>query len=268
MTGTTNDPFGLRGKSIAVTGTGSGIGRTIALSFAGQGARVAMLELDDARLTETKSLIENAGGEALALQCDVSDQAAVAAAATQAQDWFGPCEVLVNNAAMIRPGALADLSLDDWNRLLSVNLTGYFLCAQSFGAQMRARGQGVLVHVASIASHHPTANAGAYSVAKAGVVMLSRQLAVEWSKDGIRSNAVNPGMIYTALTADMYGRPGVTEARSAAIPGGRIGQPEDIAEAVLFLASDRAAYITGDEITIDGGFTRNILGLIPRAGYD
>ena len=265
---TTNDPFGLRGSAVAVTGAGSGIGRAIALAFAAEGARVAMLERDRDGLAETQRLIEEAGRAALPLECDVSDPAAVAEAAGAAQGWSGPCAVLVNNAGMIRPGPLADLSFEDWNRLLSVNLTGYFLCAQTFGAQMRAQGKGALVHIASIASHHPTPNTGAYSVAKAGVTMLSRQLAVEWGRDGIRSNSVNPGMIYTALSADMYSRPGVREARSATIPGGRIGEPEDIAEAVLFLASDRARYITGDEITVDGGFTRNTLGLVPRAGYE
>ena len=162
----------------------------------------------------------------------------------------------------------AELSFADWNQLLSVNLTGYFVCAQAFGAGMRARGRGTLVHIASIAGDHPTPNTGAYSVAKAGVQMLSRQLAIEWGANGVRSNAINPGMIYTALSADMYSRPGVREAREATIPSGRIGQPEDIAEAVLFLSSDRSSYMNGAEVTVDGGFTRNVLGLIPRAGYE
>jgi glucose 1-dehydrogenase len=204
-----------------------------------------------------------------AIPCDVSDPAAVVAAAGLVADAFGPCDVLVNNAGMIRPGALADLSLADWNLLLSVNLTGYFLCAQAFGAQMRAAGGGgALVHVASIASHHATPMTGAYSVAKAGVMMLSRQLAIEWGGDGIRSNAVNPGMILTPLSQSMYDRPGVAEARAGAIPAGRIGRPEDVAEAVLFLAGARAAYVTGEEITVDGGFVRNLLNLVPRAGYE
>lgn len=264
----TQDPFGLKGRAVAITGTGSGIGRAIALAIAAEGACVTMLERDRVGLAETQRMITDAGGVAKALECDVSDPSAVVDAAKAAQDWSGPCEVLVNNAGMIRPGPLAELSFEDWSQLLSVNLTGYFLCAQAFGEQMRAEGRGAMVHIASIASHHPTPNTGAYSVAKAGVTMLSRQLAVEWGRDGIRSNTVNPGMIYTALSAEMYSRPGVREARSATIPGGRIGEPEDVAQAVLFLASDRAAYITGDEITVDGGFTRNILSLVPRAGYD
>ena len=126
----------------------------------------------------------------------------------------------------------------------------------------------MLVHVASIAADHATPNSGAYSVAKAGITMLSRQLAVEWGPLGVRSNAVHPGMIYTPLSQAMYDEPGVMERRSGAIPSRRIGQPEDIAQAVVFLASDRASYINGTEVTVDGGFVRNLMGLVPRVGYN
>jgi NAD(P)-dependent dehydrogenase (short-subunit alcohol dehydrogenase family) len=180
---------------------------------------------------------------------------------------MGPCDVLVNNAGILRPGPLDALSLSEWNAVLSVNLTGYFLCAQAFGRQMRDRGKGALVHVASIAAHHATGYSGAYSVAKAGVVMLSRQLAIEWAGFGIRSNAVNPGMVLTPMSEAFYGEPGAAERRSAAIPAGRIGQPDDVAQAILFLSSSRSSYINGDEVTVDGGFTRNLLNLIPRSGY-
>lgn len=125
-----------------------------------------------------------------------------------------------------------------------------------------------MVHIASIAAAHATPNAGAYSVAKAGIEMLSQQLAVEWGGFGIRSNAVHPGLIMTPMSQAFYDQPGVIERRSQAVPAGRIGAPEDIAQAVLFLASDRAAYITGQSLTVDGGFTRMLMGLIPRAGYE
>jgi NAD(P)-dependent dehydrogenase (short-subunit alcohol dehydrogenase family) len=252
-----SDFHGLAGKICVVTGAASGIGRGIAQAFAREGARVVILDR-----AETEA---PAGG--VALVCDVADPASVALAA-EAVAAMGGCDVLVNNAGMISVGPLATLPLAQWNALLAVNLTGYFLCAQAFGAQMRAKRKGALVHVASIAASHVTPNSGAYSVAKAGVTMLSHQLAVEWGADGIRSNAVHPGMILTPLSQSMYDRPGVTEARSAAVPAGRIGRPEDVAEAVLFLAGERSAYITGDCVTVDGGFTRMLLNLIPRAGYD
>jgi len=260
------DPFGLNGKVVVVTGAASGIGRGIALTLADAGAQVAILDRAADASRGVADEIGAMGGRAIGLGCDVSDAGAVQAAADAVATGLGPCDVLVNNAGMIRAGALATLSLQDWNALLSVNLTGYFLCAQTFRHQMLGRG-GAMVHVASIAASHATPNAGAYSVAKAGVGMLSRQLALEWAGDGIRSNTVNPGMIRTALSESMYSRPGVAEARASAIPSGRIGVPQDIAEAVLFLASPRSDYVNGAEITVDGGFTRNVLGLVPRAGY-
>ena len=258
----------LDGQTCAVTGASGGIGRAIALTLARAGGRLSLLDRDEAGLGETLRLVQQAGADARAIPCDVSDPASVAAAAQASTEAFGPCGVLVNNAGLLRPGPLATISLAEWNLLLSINLTGYLLCAQQFGAQMRTRGGGAMVHIASIAAHHATGFSGAYSVAKAGIVMLSRQLATEWGSAAIRSNVVNPGMILTPLSQAFYDDPAITAARSAVIPAGRIGRPEDIAEAVLFLASPRSSYITGDEITVDGGFTRGIMGLIPRPGYD
>lgn len=264
-TATTN-PYGLDGSVCVVTGAGSGIGRAIAVALAGAGGRVAILDRSAEGGEGTLKLIRSAGGSAIAIPCDVSNPANVEAAAAKITGELGPCAVLVNNAGMIKAGALETLSFEEWNAVLSVNLTGYFLCAQTFGRHMRAAGKGSIVHIASIAANYATPFSGAYSVAKAGVAMLSRQLAVEWGPQGIRSNCVNPGLILTPLSQAMYDRPGVTEARSAAVPLGRIGKPEDIAQAVLFLASDRASYMSGDEVTVDGGFTRMLMSFIPRAG--
>lgn len=181
---------------------------------------------------------------------------------------LGPCGVLVNTAAVLRPGGLDTLALAEWNAVLSVNLTGYFLCAQIFGRQMRALGRGSLVHIASIAGSHAQGRSGAYSVSKAGVVMLSRQLASEWGPVGIRSNVVSPGMVITPMSQSFYDTPGVTERRAAVTPARRVGMPQDIAEAVLFLASDRSSYVTVDEITVDGGYVRTLMNLVPRPGFD
>ena len=265
---TSNDLFGLAGRVCAVTGAGSGIGRAIAVALARVGARVAILDRSVEGSAATRQEIETFGGEAEVIGCDVSQPDSVAAAAERCARLLGPCDVLVNNAGMIQPGALETLSFEEWNKVLSVNLSGYFLCSQAFGRQMRTKGKGALVHIASIAASHATPFSGAYSVAKAGVTMLSQQLAIEWGAQGIRSNAVHPGMILTPLSESMYAQPGVMERRSEAIPAGRIGRPEDIAEAVLFLASDRASYISGDAITVDGGFTRMLMNLVPRAGYE
>lgn len=262
------DPYGLDGKVCVVTGAGSGIGSACALALAVAGAHVAVLDKSGEAARATANAILAEGGRAVFVECDVSDKRAVEDAARDVEERLGGCDVLVNNAGIIRAGSLATLSLDDWNLLLSINLTGYFLCAQAFGGQMRAKGGGTIVNMASVASNHATPVAGAYSVAKAGVQMLSRQLAIEWGGDGIRSNCVNPGLILTPLSQSMYDRPGIREKREAMVPAGRIGTPEDVAEIVLFLASNRSAYVSGEEITIDGGMVRNLMSLIPRAGYE
>ena len=257
----------LQDRVAVVTGAGSGIGRAVALAFAANGARVAVLDRNADGAAGTVDEITQAGGKASAIACDVSSAAGVAAAAERSAAELGPCDVLVNNAGVIRPGPLETLSFEDWNSAIGIMLGGCFLCSQSFARQMRPRGSGALVHIASIAAQHATAQAGAYSVAKAGIVMLSRQLAVEWGPQGIRSNAVSPGMTRTPLTQARYDQPGNTERMSRAIPAGRIGSPQDIAQAVLFLASDRSAYITGQELTVDGGFSQMLMGLLPRGDY-
>ena len=259
--------LGLEGRVCVVTGGGSGIGRAIAVEFAEHGAMVGVLDRNEAGAVETVALIANAGADGLALACDVSDQQSVESACALIRDRFGDAQVLVNNAAMSRPGRLASLALADWNALLSVNLTGYFLCSQIFGRAMREKRDGALVHLSSIGADFTIPFGGAYSVAKAGVTMLSGQLAVEWGSDGVRSNAVHPGFVQTPRTQAAYELPGAMQRRSEAVPSQRIGRPEEIAEAVVFLSSPRASYVNGAELVVDGGFTRNLMRLIPGSGY-
>lgn len=256
--------LGLERRVCVVTGAAGGLGRAIAAGFARAGAQVVLLDRDVADMSD---FADDAGPAPLAIPCDVSDPASVEAAAAASEAAVGPAAVLVNNAALLRPGPLETLPLAEWNALLSINLTGYFLCAQAFGRQMRRRAGGSLVHVASISGTHAQGFSGAYSVTKAGIIMLSRQLATEWGPAGIRSNVVSPGLVQTPLSQAFYDTPGVTERRSAVVPVGRIGQPDDISDAVLYLASDRASYVSGDEISVDGGFGRVLMNLIPRPGY-
>jgi NAD(P)-dependent dehydrogenase (short-subunit alcohol dehydrogenase family) len=257
---------GLEDRVCVVTGGGSGIGRAIVVALAAQGAAVAILDRNEAGAKETAALVAAAGGKALAVACDVSDPAGVEAARSAVRERFGDAHVLVNNAAMSRPAPLATLALADWNALLAVNLTSYFLCSQVFGRAMRANRDGALVHVSSIGADFTIPFGGAYSVAKAGVSMLSAQLAVEWGRDGVRSNAVLPGFIQTPRTQVAYEKPGALERRSEAVPSRRIGRPDEIAEAVVFLASPHASYVNGAELVVDGGFTKNLLSLIPGSG--
>jgi NAD(P)-dependent dehydrogenase (short-subunit alcohol dehydrogenase family) len=268
MSSGAHDWLGLAGKLVAVTGAGGGIGRAIAVAFSDAGAQVVLLERDAKIATETAdAVLAKSGRAALVAPCDVSDIDSVDMAGRQVLADAGPVDVLVNNAALMRPGALDSITPAEWSAVMAVNLTGYLNCSQVFGRQMRPRGTGSIVHIASISGRHPQGNSGAYSVSKAGIIMLSRQLATEWGPSGVRSNVVSPGMIETPLTRAFYETPGVRERRNAVVPTGRIGQPEDIANAVLFLASMRAAYINGDEITVDGGYTRQLMNMIPRPGY-
>jgi NAD(P)-dependent dehydrogenase (short-subunit alcohol dehydrogenase family) len=263
-----SDWLGLSGRVCAVTGGGGGIGRAVALSLARAGARVAAIDLDERGLDVTAAELRALGAEPCVARCDTANAEGVAAAAAGIEKSLGPCSVLVNTAAVLRPGGLENLPLAEWNSVLSINLTGYFLCAQAFGHQMRAQGRGSLVHVASIAGSHAQGQSGAYSVSKAGVIMLSRQLASEWGPKGIRSNVVSPGMVITPMSQSFYDTPGVTERRSAVIPSRRIGMPQDMADAILFLASDRASYVNGEEIIVDGGYANMLMNLVPRPGFE
>lgn len=257
--------LGLKDRLCVVTGAGSGIGRAVALAMASAGASVVLLDKDETKCRATEALLPRA--RTLALACDIGDPDSVAAA-ENASRAFGHCDILVNNAGMLLPGSLATVSLRDWNLLLSVNLTGYLLCAQAFGKAMIERGRGAIVHTASIAGSNAQAFSGAYSVSKAGVLMLSRQLAVEWGPHGVRSNVLSPGLVRTPMSESFYQAPGVAERRAAAIPLGRVGSPEDMAQVVLFLASDRAGFVNGQEIIVDGGFEHMLMSLVPRPGFE
>jgi len=261
--------LGLNGQTVVITGAGGGIGRAMAISFALAGADVALLDLREADAHATAKEVKAACNVRVAtIPCDTSNPSSVAEAAKASLEALGPCNVLVNNAGMMGPATLDTLSSADWNSLLAVNLTGYLLCAQTFAKQMRSSNKGALVHVSSIAGSHPQPASGAYSVSKAGIIMLSRQMAIEWGPLGIRSNVVSPGLVETPLTKTFYETPGVRQTRSERVPLRRIATPQDIADATLFLASDRASYITGEEILVDGGYGRMLMGLIPRPGYD
>jgi len=264
----TSDWLGLSGRVCIVTGAGGGIGRATALSLARAGAAVALLDRDWKTMEESLAEVKAIGVPAMAIACDVSDPDSVADAASSSLSTLGPCDVLVNNAGLLRSGAIETLSAADWQITMGVNLNGCLFCSQSFGRQMLQRQRGAIVHIASIAGGHAQGFSGAYSVSKAGVIMLSRQIATEWGPRGIRSNVVSPGMIRTPMSESFYAHQDVLERRSRMVPVGRVGQPEDIANAVTYLASDRASYVSGEEVVVDGAYTRTIMDLAPRPGFE
>lgn len=262
------DWLGLAGKTCVVTGAASGIGAAVALSAARAGAYVALLDKDSERATVVAQEIVERGGRALALACDTTHEQAIIDAVARVEAEFGECSLLVNNAGMSRSGGLESVSLIDWNLVLSVNLTGYLLVARAFLPLMQRAGGGSIVHIASISSNFPQPTSGAYSASKAGVLLMSRQMAVEWGKYHIRSNAICPGMVRTGLSADFYAVPGVEQRRAAVTAVGRIAEPEDIANAALFLLSDKSAYMTGAELAVDGGLSSVLMDMVPRPGYN
>jgi glucose 1-dehydrogenase len=251
-----------------VTGAASGIGAAIARELAAAGACVALLDRNETGCETGAAELRAGGAMALAVGCDTSSETSVRAAAQRVRDELGPCYSLVNNAGMLRAGGLDEVSLDDWNAVLAVNLTGYLLCARAFGAQMREMGRGSIVNVSSIAGLTPQTMSGAYSASKAGVLLLSRQMAVEWGPQGVRSNAICPGMIRTPLSAKFYEEPGFEAKRARVTASRRVGEPQDIADVALFLASPRSGYVNGAELSVDGGMSSMLMDMVPRPGFN
>jgi NAD(P)-dependent dehydrogenase (short-subunit alcohol dehydrogenase family) len=259
--------LGFTSQVCVVTGAGSGIGAETARQLASAGALVAILDRDGDAASEVATEITRTGGHAIGLPTDVGKPKTVRAAAERVKEELGPCRVLINNAATRHREALMDISLDAWNQVLAVNLTGALLCSQVFVPQMIAAGRGgSLVHVGSILGQHPQLKAGAYSASKAGLGMLSRSLALELGEHRIRSNVVSPGFTRTQANEASYRDPETAAARQRLIPAGRAGLPVDLAQVIVFLASDRADYICGEDITVDGGVSSTLLSRVPRAG--
>lgn len=262
-----SDWLGLKDKVVVITGAGGGLGAEMARAFAAEGARTVLLERDLPRAEAVAADLAKQGGTSLAIGCDTSDAASIATAADRVAREVGEADALINTAAILRPGALETLSAADWNAQIAVNLTGYLLCAQAFGRAMLARGRGALVHVTSIAATEPQPFSGAYSVTKAGVAMLSRQLAYEWGPRGVRSNALAPGLVRTPMSEAFYQAPGVAERRADLVPLRRVATPKDMADVAVWLCSERSAYVTGQEIVVDGGLAQTIMGSVPRPGF-
>ena len=258
------DWLGLSARVCVVTGAGSGIGEETAKRFAAAGAKVAVLDRDKPAADRVAAEIVASGGRAIGLAADVADPDAIQDAASTVEHKLGACSILVNNAGVQFPEALLTMDLAKWKRALDVNLTGALVCSQRFAHHMIGQGGGSIVHVGSITGSHPRAGGGAYSSSKAGIAMLARQLAVELGPHGIRSNTVAPGYIRTPLSARNYQDPAIADARTRMVPLGRIGSTRDVADLILFLASDRASYLTGQEVLADGGLSQVLMSMAPR----
>ncbi|MFJ3505660.1 MULTISPECIES: glucose 1-dehydrogenase [unclassified Streptomyces] len=250
--------YDFRGKTAFVTGAAGGIGRATALAFARAGARVALADLSGDGLHETARLIDAAGGEALTLTCDVTSEDDVQAAVDRTVERFGSLDAAFNNAGVEQPvQPAADTAKEDWERILGVSLTGAFLCTRAQIRQMlRQDGGGAIVNVSSGAGVKGFKGQAAYAAAKHGIIGFTRSAALDHAAQGIRINAVCPGIIDTEMIR-RFGdtRPGGREGLIADEPVGRLGTPEEIASAVLWLCSTDAAFTTGTALVVDGGQT-------------
>ncbi|MEV7571359.1 3-oxoacyl-ACP reductase FabG [Streptomyces tanashiensis] len=245
-----------RGAAV-VTGAGRGIGAATAKRLAADGAAVVALDLTEGDAADTVAAIRAAGGRALAVGCDVTDSAQVDAAIDRAVAEYGRLDVLVNNAGVLRDNMLFMMSDDDWDTVVDVHLRGAFLCSRAAQRHMRRQGSGKIVNLSSVAADGNRGQAN-YAAAKAGVQGLTRTLAIELGPYGINVNAIAPGFVATAMTDQTARRTGADpedfrRAAAARSPLRRVGSPEDIAAVVSFLASDDAAYVTGQTIHVDGG---------------
>ncbi|NBC35981.1 SDR family oxidoreductase [Novosphingobium sp. FSY-8] len=250
----------LRGKTALITGAGLGIGRATTIRMAEEGAAVILADRDEDRLSESAALLDAMGARHLAVPCDVTEQASVAALFAAAQD-FAPLDILVNNVGGGRSGRIWDMSVEDWDLTMAVSLRSMFLCTRAALPGMMARGTGRIVCLSSGARHGTVWNAfytgaAAYATAKAGVIGFVRDLAIELGDHGITINAVAPGPIDTELAGPylsaMHDK-GLEYSPVRMVPMHRLGTSREVADAILFLSSDEASYITGATIDVAGG---------------
>src|SRR5215467_14807636 len=246
----------LDGKVALVTGGASGIGRATALTFAREGAKLIVADMQEDGGQQTVHMIAEQGGTAIFVQTDVTQAAAVEALISQAVQTYGRLDCAHNNAGISGGGRAltAEYAEDTWQQVLAVNLTGVWLCMKYEIPQMLHQGSGAIVNTASVAGLMGGRGLAAYVASKHGVVGLTKTAALEYAQQGIRVNCVCPGVIHTSMTARGLSDPERRARIIASEPMGRVGTPEEVAEAVVWLCSDAASFVTGHTMTIDGGF--------------
>lgn len=245
----------LTDRVAVVTGAGRGLGRAIAEVLASRGARVLVADVNPDTASTTVASIRAVGGRAEAITADVATTSGADMLVTSALDTFGALDVLVNNAAVIAPAPALEMTEAQWDVVLDVGLKGVFLCSQAAGRHMVDRGRGAIINIASVAAARGLFHRANYCAAKAGVVALTRVLALEWAPHGVRVNAVAPGYVDTDRQKEAVAE-GLNdlEVLVRSTPLGRIAEPEEIARVVAFLASDDASFVTGETVYADGGW--------------
>jgi NAD(P)-dependent dehydrogenase (short-subunit alcohol dehydrogenase family) len=247
-------PDRFTGKVVLVTGAASGIGRAAAVAFAAEGARVAILDRTADSLKNTGAAVRNTGAEVLTIACDEASPEQVEAAVKQVVERFGQLDVAFNNAGVENKATpLHEIELDEWDRILGINLRGTFVCMKHEIAQMVRQGGGVVVNTSSGAGIRGVAGGACYAASKHAIIGMTKSAALDYAKQNIRVNAVLPGNIDTPMMGRFTG--GDIEKAIDLEPVGRLGKPEEIAEAVLWMASDLGGFVTGSSIVVDGGWS-------------
>lgn len=245
----------LKGKVAIVTGAGSGIGRASAVLFAREGAKVVVADYDEKGGTETVRLIKKANGSAVFVKADVSRDSDAKAIAAAAVKNFGKLNILYNNAGIVRWGNAVECTEADWDKVIDTNLKGAWLCSKHAIPEMAKAGGGSIINTASIAGCVAFAKIAAYCASKGGLIELTRSMALDFAPKKIRVNAICPGVIKTSMTKDILNDRKTMKGMLKATVIGRLGEPEDIAYAALYLASDESSFVTGATIVADGGWT-------------
>jgi len=244
----------LEGKVAIVTGGGQGIGEAIAVTFAREGAKVVIADINEKTARDVADGIRSSGGEAVAIKTDVTKSSEVSQLVKQTLENFKSVDILVNNVGITIPSPTEQLSEADWDRIITVNLKSVFLCCREVGKQMIKQKSGKIISIASLAAHKGLAHIAPYSASKAGIVGFTRELAVEWAKYNINVNTVSPSTTLSPILSKYFEEAGIDpKIHLKYVPLERDNNPEDVANAVLFLASPDARNITGEDIVVDGG---------------
>lgn len=247
----------LQNKVAVVTGARRGMGKADALLLAKAGAKVVVSDISQEECQQVADEIKNAGGGAIAVKCDVSKKEEVDAMIKKSVEAFGRIDILVNNAGICEFKPFLEITEEEWNKTIDINLKGYFLCAQAAAKEMAKQNSGVIINIASIAMGQVGVGFPAishYCASKGGIVAMTEAMALELAPYNIRVNAIAPGAIDTPMAASVKDDPKTLEGIMARVPLKRIGKPEEIANAVLFLASDDSSYMTGSVVVVDGGW--------------
>lgn len=260
----TENPFSVQDQIVLVSGGSRGIGRAIAEGFAAHGARVIITGREGATLERAAAEIAQPDTTVTPLVCDVADPQAVHGLVKEVLDEFPRIDTLVNVAGVNRRKPVEAVSEEDYDFVLDINLKGAFLLSQAVGRHMLERGSGSQINIASLATDRPLKRVGPYAMSKAGLGQMTRSLALEWGHRGVRVNAISPGFVVTDLTRKLWSDPTMQAWAEANIPQRRLGAPEDMSGTALFLASPAAAYLTGQIIYVDGGFSAGWMWPIPE----